>query len=248
MLTRKTTDRVSTVLGRAAALLTLTLLAGAAFAEGSVPAPKHDGEPYVVGGDVQKPVKIYSPAPTYSAEAKENKIEGVVIIQVVIDRQGNVRSPEVLKGLPFGLAEQAVDAVSQWKFEPATLDGKPVEVTYNLTVNFRLDKAVAPEPKAQRDSEPFYVMGDVVAPRRLTSVAPDYTAEAKKGRIQGVVIMQVIIDRDGRVKNPNVLKRLPMGLDQKAVDAVKQWTFEPATLNGEPIEVYYNLTINFRLE
>jgi protein TonB len=94
--------------------------------------------PIHVGGSVLAPVKIYDPKPLYSEVARKARIQGVVILQAVIDRQGNVTDVKVLKGLPFGLTEGAVEAVRQWKFEPATLNGKPVAVYYNLTVNFSL--------------------------------------------------------------------------------------------------------------
>ena len=60
------------------------------------------------------------------------------IVQAVIDKQGNVVDAKVLKGLPMGLDQEALRAIRQWKFEPATLNGKPVDVYYNLTVNFTL--------------------------------------------------------------------------------------------------------------
>lgn len=229
------------------AALFVLLTAGPAIAD--IPIPKVAGEPYNVGGDVERPVKVHAPAPEYTQEARDQRVQGVTILQVVIDRQGNVRSPEVLKGLPYGLSEAAVDAVSKWKFEPATKDGEPVEVFYNLTINFRLDSKEVEGPKReQRSAEPFYVMDDVERPQKLQAPAPDYTAEARENRVQGIIIMQVTIDRDGRVKDPQVLKGLPFGLDEKAIETVSRWTFEPATRNGEPVSVLYNLTFNFRLD
>ncbi|MCP4660446.1 MAG: energy transducer TonB [bacterium] len=62
------------------------------------------------------------------------------------------------------------------------------------------------------------------------------------------MIVQVVIDAEGNVTDVKVLKGLPMGLDEKAVEAFWKWRFEPATLNGKPVAVYYNLTMNFRLQ
>jgi TonB family protein len=92
------------------------------------------------------------------------------------------------------------------------------------------------------------VGGDVNAPVVLSKVEPVYTEEARKARIMGIVIVEATIGRDGLVKNVSVLKPLPFGLDQAAVDAVKQWTFKPATFNGQPVDVRFNLTVNFRLQ
>ena len=103
-------------------------------------------------------------------------------------------------------------------------------------------------PPPSEPAGPIIVAGDVVPPEKITAPQPQYTEMARKARIQGVVIVQAIIDKQGEVTNVKVLKGLPMGLDQAAVDAVKRWRFEPATLNGKPVSVYYNLTVNFRIQ
>jgi TonB family protein len=87
-----------------------------------------------------RPVKVHDVAPEYTELAREARIQGVVILQTAIDQDGHVVDVKVLKGLHMGLTEAAVDAVKQWKFEPATIDGEPIPVSYNVTVNFRLGK------------------------------------------------------------------------------------------------------------
>ena len=105
----------------------------------------------------------------------------------------------------------------------------------------------AAPPSVEPDG-PIIVAGDVVPPEKIDAPQPVYTETARKARIQGVVIVQAIIDKSGVVTNVKVLKGLPMGLEQSAVDAVKRWKFRPATLNGKPVAVYYNLTVNFRIQ
>jgi len=104
-----------------------------------------------------------------------------------------------------------------------------------------------PPPAVDSDG-PIMVGGEVKAPEKLVAPQPQYTEIARKARIQGVVIVQAIIDREGSVTNVKVLKGLPMGLEEAAVDAIKQWKFKPATLNGKPVTVYFNLTVNFKLQ
>ena len=95
--------------------------------------------------------------------------------------------------------------------------------------------------------EVLQIGGAIVKPEVIRRVQPNYTEIARKARVQGVVIVEAIVDKQGDVTNVRVLKGLPMGLEQSAMDAVKQWTFKPATLNGRPVSVYFVLTINFRL-
>jgi len=77
------------------------------------------------------------PVPTIEAR-KHPGFSGTVILQAVIDRQGRVENARVLKGQPYGLNESAVESLKQWRFRPATRDGKPVKVYYVLTVNFAI--------------------------------------------------------------------------------------------------------------
>jgi len=94
--------------------------------------------PYQVGGDVTPPVKIHTPSPNYTEDARLARIQGVVILQAIIDALGNVQEVDVLKGLPSGLTESAVETAKQWKFRPALRNGVPVPVYFNLTVRFSL--------------------------------------------------------------------------------------------------------------
>lgn len=92
-----------------------------------------------VGGDVKAPLIIRKVEPSYPDEAKQAKISGIVIVEALIDKAGVVKDVHVLKPLPNGLSEAAVSAVRQWSFRPGTLDGEPVDVVFNLTVNFALN-------------------------------------------------------------------------------------------------------------
>jgi TonB family protein len=91
------------------------------------------------GGDVRPPVAIQSPPPKYTEAARRARIQGVVIVEANVDREGRVTSTRVLKGLPMGLDEAAREAVSSWRFEPATRHGEAVPVIITLTVNFELE-------------------------------------------------------------------------------------------------------------
>ena len=74
--------------------------------------------------------------PVYTAEAKEHRISGIVIVEATINESGAVEDVQILKPLPFGLDQAAADAVRQWRFEPAAKDGKPLRVNFNIVVKF----------------------------------------------------------------------------------------------------------------
>jgi TonB family protein len=98
-----------------------------------------EAEAEPIGGNVKPPVALQSPAPQYTETARRARVQGVVILEATVSREGKVVSTRVLKGLPMGLDEAAREAVAQWRFEPATKDGEPVAVIMTLTVNFRLE-------------------------------------------------------------------------------------------------------------
>ena len=86
-----------------------------------------------------------------------------------------------------------------------------------------------------------------VRPRLLQSVEPEYTDTARKARVGGIVILELTIETDGRVGAARVLKPLPMGLDQKAIEAVRQWRYAPAEdPPGNRVRAIHNVTVNFR--
>ena len=96
------------------------------------------GNPSRVGGDVAPPVKLSGDRPLYTEEARQGRVQGVVILEAVIDQQGDVLNVRVLKGLDLGLTESAVHAARGWKFKPALRGSEPVAVFYNLTVRSSL--------------------------------------------------------------------------------------------------------------
>jgi TonB family protein len=106
-------------------------------------APPPPSEPtgpirFVVGGKITEPEKLSGPVPLYPEAARRARIQGVVVLECIIGKNGDVTDVKVLRGLPLGLTESAVDAVRSWKFKPSTLNEKPVEVLYILTVRFNL--------------------------------------------------------------------------------------------------------------
>lgn len=142
-------SRVATLVTTFAGLLALTAVFGLlAFPmSGTAWAA---AEPLTIEGNVQRPQAIKTVPPAYPEAARKEGREGKVIVQTVIDVQGNVTNPVVegSSGHP-DLDQSALDTVSAWKFSPATLDGRPVAVYYQLTINFTLDDKKPKESSAR---------------------------------------------------------------------------------------------------
>jgi TonB family protein len=91
-----------------------------------------------VGKGVTAPVPIYTADPPYTQEARSQKIQGTVILQIIVDSSGMTHSVDVIRPLGYGLDQKAVETVKQYRFKPALKDGKPVAVYLTVTINFRL--------------------------------------------------------------------------------------------------------------
>jgi TonB family protein len=91
------------------------------------------------------------------------------------------------------------------------------------------------------------VGGGVNAPTLVSKVEPQYSEEARAAKLSGTVVLYIEVGTDGRAHNPHVVRSLGLGLDQKAIDAVSQWQFNPGMRNGVPVTVQANVEVNFRL-
>lgn len=94
---------------------------------------------YTKNGRVSEPEKISGPPPEYTDEARADGITGRVVVKVLIDTEGRIAYVEPVMELSHGLTEKAIEAVEQWVFKPATLDGEPVPVEYVVSVVFDLE-------------------------------------------------------------------------------------------------------------
>ena len=93
----------------------------------------------------------------------------------------------------------------------------------------------------------FRVGGGVSAPRALDTPDPEYSEEARKAKYQGTCVLWLIVGPDGKPRDVKVARALGMGLDQKAIEAVRNWKFQPAMKDGKPVAVQINVEVNFRL-
>jgi TonB family protein len=203
--------------------------------------------------------------PIYPPLARRARIQGTVILRVVINKSGDVENMQLFSGHPM-LAQAALDAVKQWKYKPYLLNGAPVEVETTVMVNFTLPEmrpsqgvvgdapgGILPDaPSALRSISPVdadrpgvvRVAQGEMAELLTSKVPPEYPAVPKRARIQGTVVLRVDIDKEGNVSNIQLISGHPL-LAPAAIDAVKQWKYKPYLLNGAPVEVETQVRVNF---
>ena len=105
---------------------------------------------------------------------------------------------------------------------------------------------LAPPPEVVEQTTVFAGV-DIDEPKIIHKVKPRFTEPARYAGIKGAVILDLIIDTEGRVESVQVLRGLPLGLTKNAVDAVKQWRFEASKYKDHPVSVRYILTVHFNL-
>ena len=163
------------------------------------------------------------------------KARGSVTDPAEAERNCASSAPVSATAAPVNAEEASPDEIEARREAASAALRNALEVVQAVTV-----------PPAELDGVPRFIDGDVIAPRKLKEVKPRYTRRAQKACIEGSTILQAVISKEGRVVDIAVLRPLP-GLTDAAVDAVSRWRFEPATLRGRPVEVNYNLAVNFRL-
>ena len=211
----------------------------------------------------------------YPYEARNQKIQGEVVVKILISETGDVESAEIVSGDPI-LAKSAMDAVKKWKFKPFIKNGKPVKVSTKLPMDFAfsdkiMEKGVSADGSTTtgRDvlTTPSSLSSSPTNPSAATSgntpnrvevasgvsrgllirqVAPVYPDEARRAHIQGTVVLQAVIGEDGRVTDLQFISG-PRELARAAIGAVQQWRYRPYLLMGKPVEVTTQIQVNFRL-
>jgi protein TonB len=108
-------------------------------------------------------------------------------------------------------------------------------------------RGVGPGSGGGTGGGPYRPGSGIVAPRLLREVRADYTEDARQRGISGDVVLEIVVRRDGSVGDVKILQGLPSGLNDRAVQAVRQWRFSPATRQGAPVDVIVEVSVEFKL-
>jgi periplasmic protein TonB len=132
---------------------------------------------------------------------------------------------ETLSGVPFGMDHGIPDGASVGPIHAVPL----------------------PPPPPPAPQSPLRLHKGIEAPKKIVDVTPTYPAIAQAARVNAMVILEAVIDVHGNVISVQVLRSIPL-LDQAAVEAVRQWRYTPARLNGQPVPVVVTITVNFSMQ
>ncbi|HKV07323.1 MAG TPA: TonB family protein [Thermoanaerobaculia bacterium] len=193
------------------------------------------------GSDAPKP-KPQAPADAPKPEVKPDGPVQPDLEKVAEKVEASAPAQDATAGLdgpgdPEGDRNGPTDGV-KWGVEKGV---GPVE-------NVTLVPVAGPSVPRVANDEPIHLKAGMTRPALVYQVQPRYTPPAIKAGVQGTVTVEAVIDEQGRVTDVRLLRGLPMGLDQEALAAVRQWRFTPATLQGQPVNVYFSLTVNFRIQ
>ena len=213
----------------------------------------------------------------YPKEAVEKGLQGTATLEAVIDGAGKVTDVRVIKGLAPVLDKAAIDAVRAMTFKNFVEILRPNARVLTVKASFMLpaDKSGAkggvvggvmggvvggvlsapPKAVAQISSDelaklqklpPVKAEGNVQPPVLRIQVDPAYPEEARTAGTEGIVILEAMTDVSGRIESARVLRSIP-GLDKAAMDAVKQWVYDPLIVDGKPRRCIFTVTVRFTL-
>jgi TonB family protein len=145
------------------------------------------------------------------------------------------------------LAVQQESALRAVRFAATPAAPAPPQLSETVVLASPAPRRIAPASIAAKPEPISASTPGVTIPRPIYKVEPTYTEDAKIAKIQGSVKLNIVIDEQGRPDDIKVVTSLDPGLDQQAVEAVRQWQFAPATKDGVPIPVTASIEVTFRL-
>lgn len=197
--------------------------------------------------------------PQYPEIGISNRIQNNELLDIVIDEQGQVVDAKVKMGHP-AFAKASLDAVKQWKYRPFMLNDAPVRVATTVYILYRLAgqeggsqpvenvpvsvTSIGKHDGQLGDPSRLRLDRETLEGRRTKFVEPKYPPMARVASIKGEVVLAVVIDKGGHVASARAVSGHPI-LVQTALDAVKQWTYSPYLVNGEPVAVESTVKVSF---
>ncbi len=254
------------------ALIALSAATAATSQTAPAAAPSTTPGIYIVGSGVTVP-QLLPGAYDLTVPHHCKKLDGTVLIGLNVDTQGNPQDARVLRrSTSPDLDHEAINVAAADRFKPAVRDGAPVAIaikdeigleTCDLTrrdssgvlmlhlrsaPSQKLDPLSALLPPLEPAPGVFKPGGRISEPVVIHSVHAQFTDDARRANYQGICLISLIVDAQGNPQNVRVARPLGMGLDEKALEAVRQYKFKPALKDGKtPVPVMVTIEIDFRL-
>ena len=190
----------------------------------------------------------------YPTEAIAKGVEGRVIANFIVEKNGDISNVNIIKGVDSLLETEAVRVISDMpKWIPGELKGEVVRVRYTLPVSFKL--APADTVKSKHDNEIYTEVdqqpefpGGVSALMRFLAENVNYSTESVRKGLQGRVVTNFIIEKDGSISNLVVKEGVNKQLDEEAISVIsKMPKWKPGKNNGEVVRVNFTLPVTFRV-
>ena len=201
--------------------------------------------PEFPGGQTEL-VRFLSGNLKYPDSARSAGIEGRVVLQFIVGKDGSISDVMVLRDIGGGCAAEAVRVVKMMpRWTPGKQNGNPVDVYFKLPVSFRLNE---PDLTKAGITTPSYPKGEDSL-HMLIQKNLQYPKEAKKKKISGIVVLSFDVDENGKAQNAKVYKSLGYGCDEEAIrifNLIPEWT--PGTKEGRAVAMPYYIEVNFNLK
>lgn len=163
-------------------------------------------------------------------------------MHVAIGDTGKIERAQIVHSLTCDLDKEAIAFLADCQFYPARKDGKSVPSQIDVEVSFKTKY-----PLASYDGV-YRVGGGVSAPKAINTPDPIFAEAARMEKIQGAVVLWLVVNSQGLPEHITVMKSLDPRLDREAIEAVKQWRFEPSMKDSQPVATMINVEINYKLK
>jgi TonB family protein len=200
-----------------------------------------NGDPLRIGKGVSPPRLLSKVEPEYSEEARRARLNGAVVLYVVVRPNGHADSFKVIRSIGLGLDEQAIASVERWRFQPGEKEGQPVSVQATIEVNFRLLPNHGYEAGWHTERVVFQTPPDVARPTLQIARFPPNGDPPDTG--SGSI--SCLIDEEGQPTAFRVEKSSAQSLDGDAMAFLRQWRFNPAMKDGKPVAVPATIDVAF---
>jgi len=220
------------------------------------PRADEDGV-YRLGPGIAPPELIVAAPAHYPHDATDGDRPHVCILSVVVGVDGNPIKVRIANPNASEYDEFAIAAVQQSQFQPGTLNGKPVPVLIQVRVPFFHLAAAVPRVmvrtaqfsgfQSARPNQPLAARAGTTPPRVIHAAVAEYSEDARRQRIQGVVLVSTLVNEEGNPIDFRVEKSLGYGLDEKALDSVSEYQFRPAMRDGQPVAQRITIEVSFKL-